>query len=171
VTTSLPELIGGKRNWDYRYSWLRDSIFTVHSLGALGCTAEADAFRRFVHRAAAGNADELQVMYGVDGKRRLTEVCLDDLEGWRGSRPVRAGNAAYAQFQLDMYGLILELTWRWSRGGSSPDAHYWSFLVEIVEEAIARVASSSRASAGERSTPRCCCCRTSTSCRGPIRSW
>jgi GH15 family glucan-1,4-alpha-glucosidase len=136
-TTSLPESIGGERNWDYRFSWVRDSIFTVHTLAALGCMPEADAFRRFIQRSAAGNASELQVLYGVDGKRRLTEVELRDLEGWRGSRPVRVGNDAHRQFQSDMYGLILELTWRWSERGNSPDEHYWAFLVELVEEAIA----------------------------------
>lgn len=137
-TTSLPEHVGGERNWDYRYSWIRDSVLTVDALAALGCVAEADGFRRFVQRSAAGNADELQVMYAVDGKRRIPEIVLDRLEGWRGSRPVRIGNAASHQFQSDMYGLILELSWRWSALGNSPGQHYWNFLVELVEAAIAK---------------------------------
>src|SRR5579863_7348268 len=87
-TTSLPEYIGGQRNWDYRYCWIRDSIFTVWALTNSGAAAEADGVRRFIQRTAAGNADELQVLYAVDGKRRLTEITLAGLEGWRGSRPV-----------------------------------------------------------------------------------
>src|SRR6185312_15469943 len=114
VTTSLPEAEGGERNWDYRYCWVRDSIFTVHALSTLGLESEADGVRCFIQRSAAGNADELQVLYGVDGKRRLPEIVLDDLEGWRNSPPVRIGNAASKQFQSDMYGLIVELSWRWS---------------------------------------------------------
>lgn len=137
-TTSLPERVGGPRNWDYRFSWIRDSIYTVHALAELGCRAEADGFRRFVQRSAAGNAEELQVMYAVDGKRRLTEVVLDHLEGWRRSAPVRIGNAARKQFQADAFGLLLELAWRWSRRGNAPDPDYWRFLVSLVETAIAK---------------------------------
>lgn len=135
-TTSLPEHAGGERNWDYRFSWIRDSVFTVHSLAELGCEAEADGFRRFIQRSAAGSAEQLQVLFAVDGKRRLPEITLDQLEGWRGSRPVRIGNAAAAQFQSDMYGLLLELAWRWSGRGNAPSAAYWSFLQELVEVAI-----------------------------------
>ena len=136
-TTSLPEDPGGERNWDYRFSWIRDSVFTVRALGSLGCVAEADGFRRFIQRSAAGSAQSLQVMYGIDGKRRLTEVTLDHLEGWRGSRPVRIGNAADKQFQCDMYGMLLELSWQWSERGNVPDADYWDFLVRIVDAAAA----------------------------------
>jgi GH15 family glucan-1,4-alpha-glucosidase len=137
-TTSLPERIGGERNWDYRYCWIRDSIFTVHALSNLGLESEAVGVRRFIQRTAAGNADELQVLYAVDGKRRLTEITLDALDGWRGSRPVRIGNAAERQFQADMYGMIVELSWRWSERGSRPQARYWDFLVQIVETTILR---------------------------------
>jgi GH15 family glucan-1,4-alpha-glucosidase len=136
VTTSLPESVGGERNWDYRYCWIRDSIFTVRALNTLGLAAEADGVRRFIQRSAAGNADELQVLYGVDGKRRLTEITLDGLEGWRASRPVRIGNAASTQFQADMYGLIVELAWRWSEHGVQPEKDYWDFLLAIIEAAI-----------------------------------
>jgi GH15 family glucan-1,4-alpha-glucosidase len=137
-TTSLPEQIGGERNWDYRFCWLRDSIFTVHTLSTLGLQAEATGMRRFIERTAAGNADELQVLYAVDGKRRVPEIDLKKLDGWRGSRPVRIGNGAAEQFQGDMYGLVIELSWRWSERGERPDDNYWGFLTAIVEAAIAR---------------------------------
>jgi GH15 family glucan-1,4-alpha-glucosidase len=137
-TTSLPEEVGGERNWDYRFCWLRDSIFTVHALSNLGLQAEAQGMRRFIQRTASGNASELQVLYAVDGKRRLPEIDLPKLDGWRGSRPVRIGNGAAVQFQADMYGLVMELSWRWSERGEQPDENYWGFLTAIVEVAIAR---------------------------------
>ena len=137
-TTSLPEAPGGERNWDYRFSWIRDSVFTVRALRSLGCAAEADGFRRFIQRSAAGSAQSLQVLYAIDGRRRLTETTLDHLEGWRGSRPVRIGNAADKQFQSDMYGMLLELSWQWSERGNVPDSDYWDFLVRIVDAAAAR---------------------------------
>jgi GH15 family glucan-1,4-alpha-glucosidase len=137
-TTSLPEREGGERNWDYRYCWIRDSIFTVWALASTGAESEADGVRYFIQRTAAGNADDLQVLYAVDGKRRLTEIELDRLEGWRGSRPVRIGNDAENQYQADMYGLVVELAWQWSERGHAPAADYWKFLREIVEAAISR---------------------------------
>ncbi len=137
-TTSLPEEIGGERNWDYRFCWLRDSIFTVHALSNLGLQAEAEGMRRFIQRTASGNASELQVLYAVDGKRRLPEIRLPKLDGWRSSRPVRIGNGAAQQFQADMYGLVMELSWRWSERGKQPDENYWRFLTAIVEVAITR---------------------------------
>jgi GH15 family glucan-1,4-alpha-glucosidase len=133
-TTSLPEAIGGSRNWDYRYSWVRDSQFAVRSLAELGFDAEADGFRRFIERSAAGSADALQVMYDVGGGRRITEECLD-LDGYRGSRPVRAGNAAAVQCQLDIFGYLLDLSWRWHQRGHSPDDDYWRFLLGLVDRA------------------------------------
>jgi GH15 family glucan-1,4-alpha-glucosidase len=137
-TTSLPEGIGGERNWDYRFCWLRDSIFTVHALSNLGLQAEAAGMRRFIQRTASGHAEELQVLYAVDGKRRVPEIDLPKLDGWRRSRPVRIGNGAAQQFQADMYGLVMELSWRWSERGEQPDENYWRFLTAIVEVAIAR---------------------------------
>ena len=134
-TTSLPESIGHGRNWDYRYSWVRDSQFTVRSLTELGCVDEADGFRRFIERSAAGSAESLQIMYGVGGERRLTEVELD-LDGYAGSRPVRLGNAAARQEQLDVYGYLLDLAWRWHLRGQSPDDDYWRFLLSLVDRAI-----------------------------------
>lgn len=137
-TTSLPESPGGERNWDYRYSWIRDSTFSVRSLTDIGCAHEADDFRRFIERSAAGSAASLQIMYGVGGERRLTETCLETLEGYRGARPVRVGNAAARQLQLDAYGELLDLSWRWFLRGHSPDDDYWRFLVDLVDTAAER---------------------------------
>jgi GH15 family glucan-1,4-alpha-glucosidase len=152
-TTSLPEEIGGERNWDYRCCWIRDSIYTVHALSNLGAEAEADGVRRFIQRSAAGKAEELQVLYAVDGKRRITETALENLEGWRGSRPVRVGNAAEGQYQADMYGTIVELAWRWSQRGDCPEAPWWAFLTEIVEATILRWRQPDRGIWEVRSTP------------------
>ena len=135
ATTSLPESAGGNRNWDYRYSWIRDSAFSVRSLAGIGCDSEADGFRGFIERSSAGSAQKMQIMYGLGGERRLTEVTLDYLEGYRASKPVRVGNAAKDQRQLDAYGLLVEQTWRWHQRGRSPDDDYWRFLLDIVDTA------------------------------------
>jgi len=132
ATTSLPEWIGGTRNWDYRFSWIRDSYFTIRSLAELGHVKEADGFRRFIERAAAGSAEEIQVFFGVGGERRLFEHQIDALEGYRSSRPVRIGNAAETQTQLDVYGELLGLAWIWHTQQQSPDDDYWEFLVHLV---------------------------------------
>ncbi|MBX3619091.1 MAG: glycoside hydrolase family 15 protein [Rhizobacter sp.] len=138
ATTSLPEAPGGSRNWDYRFSWIRDSVLAVSELYALGHVREADRFRAFIERSAAGHARQLQVMYGVDGRRRLTELQLDHLEGWRGARPVRIGNAAADQVQLDIYGNLLQLAWMWHDSAESIDRHYWDFLVRAVDATCER---------------------------------
>jgi GH15 family glucan-1,4-alpha-glucosidase len=139
-TTSLPEArdLGGERNWDYRYSWVRDSALAAHSLAELGCEEDADAFRRFVERSAAGHADDLQVLFGVGGERRLGEEELDHLSGYRGAVPVRAGNGAAGQFQLDAYGQILDQSWSWHHRGNSPEDDYWRFLADLVDAAARR---------------------------------
>jgi GH15 family glucan-1,4-alpha-glucosidase len=139
-TTSLPEArdLGGSRNWDYRYSWVRDSAMAVRSLAELGGEEEADAFRRFVERSAAGHADDLQVLFGVGGERRLGEEELEHLSGYRGATPVRAGNAASNQFQLDAYGQVLDQSWSWHQRGNSPDDDYWRFLADLVDVACER---------------------------------
>jgi GH15 family glucan-1,4-alpha-glucosidase len=137
-TTSLPEWIGGERNWDYRYSWIRDSVFTVRALHDLGYVTEADRFHQFIQRSSAGNADELQIMYGIDGKRRLTEIELDWMEGYKESRPVRIGNRAAKQNQLDIYGELLEMAWEWHESGHPTDPHYWTFLENVVDTACRR---------------------------------
>ena len=105
-TTSLPEEIGGERNWDYRYCWLRDSVLALEALLAAGYTDEALAFRDFMLRVGTGDPTTIQIMYGIGGERRLTEFELPELPGYEGSKPVRIGNAASEQFQLDVYGEV-----------------------------------------------------------------
>ncbi|MBV9410815.1 MAG: glycoside hydrolase family 15 protein [Acidimicrobiia bacterium] len=138
ATTSLPEAVGAARNWDYRYCWIRDSQFTVRSLRELGFEKEADGLRRFVERSAAGSVENLQIMYGVGGERRLVELELPHLEGYKRSSPVRIGNAAAQQLQLDVYGYLLDLAWAWHQMGSSPEDDYWRFLVTLVDAAAER---------------------------------
>lgn len=107
-TTSLPEKLGGSRNWDYRYCWVRDATLTLEGLVEAGCRDEAEAWLWWLVRAAAGDPAQLQIMYGVAGERRLPELELDWLSGYESSRPVRVGNAASLQFQLDVYGELME---------------------------------------------------------------
>ena len=106
-TTSLPEDIGGVRNWDYRYCWLRDSVLALEALLVAGYTEEALGFRDFLLRVGTGDPTAIQIMYGIGGERRLTEFELEHLPGYEGSRPVRVGNAASEQFQLDVYGEVI----------------------------------------------------------------
>jgi GH15 family glucan-1,4-alpha-glucosidase len=106
-TTSLPEDIGGERNWDYRYCWLRDSVLALEALLDSGYTEEALGFRDFLVRVGTGDPTKIQIMYGIAGERRLTEFELDHLPGYENSRPVRVGNAASEQFQLDVYGEVM----------------------------------------------------------------
>jgi GH15 family glucan-1,4-alpha-glucosidase len=131
ATTSLPEEIGGERNWDYRFSWLRDSALTLNALFALGYTDEAHAYMAWLKRTTAGRASELQIMYGVGGERLLPEVELDWLEGYRGSRPVRIGNGAAQQFQLDTFGELLDTAWLYRRYGGEIDEIFWDFLSRV----------------------------------------
>jgi len=137
-TSSLPEVIGGQRNWDYRYAWIRDSSFSSRAFAELGCVAEADAFRAFVMRSAAGHAGDLQVFYGVGGERRLSGQNVDGLEGYRKSSPVNVGNDASTQLQLDAYGELINLSWRWHQRGHSPSDDDWRFLVSLVDHAAER---------------------------------
>lgn len=108
ATTSLPEQLGGPRNWDYRYCWLRDATLTLQSLLAAGYTEEAGAWRDWLLRAIAGDPSELQIVYGLDGARRLPEADIPWLSGYEGSQPVRTGNAAAPQLQLDVWGEVLD---------------------------------------------------------------
>src|SRR5215207_11352974 len=105
--TSLPEDIGGVRNWDYRYCWLRDSVLALEALLAVGYTEEALGFRDYLLRVGTGDPTKIQIMYGISGERRLTEFELEQLPGYEGSTPIRIGNAASEQFQLDVYGEVL----------------------------------------------------------------
>ena len=131
------ETLGGERNWDYRYSWVRDSSLSARALAELGCEREASGFRRFIVRSAAGHADDLQVLFGIGGERRIGEEQLD-LPGYRDSRPVRIGNDAAGQLQLDVYGEILNLAWRWHGRGHSPDDDEWRFFADLVDTVLER---------------------------------
>jgi glucoamylase len=107
-TTSLPEAPGGERNWDYRYCWLRDATLTLLAFDNFGCTAEATAWRKWLIRAVAGDPADIQIMYGIDGERHLVEWAADWLPGYHGATPVRIGNAAYRQLQLDVFGEVMD---------------------------------------------------------------
>ncbi|HZA80383.1 MAG TPA: glycoside hydrolase family 15 protein [Actinomycetes bacterium] len=125
ATTSLPEQLGGVRNWDYRYCWLRDATFTLYALMSNGYTEEARAWREWLLRAVAGRPSQLNIMYGLAGERRLTELELDWLPGYEGSKPVRIGNAAYHQFQLDVFGEVMDALHQARRVGLPPDDNAW----------------------------------------------
>src|SRR4051795_2155674 len=137
ATTSLPEARSGeeRRTWDYRYTWIRDAVLATHCLTELGHDEEANAFRRFIERSAAGRADDLRVFYGVGGERRLAEQTVDHLRGWDGARPVRVGNAASSQLQLDAYGHLVQQSFNWAQLGHPPDDDYWRFLLELIDAA------------------------------------
>lgn len=132
-TTSLPEEMGGARNWDYRYTWLRDASFTLYALFSLGYTEEAEAFTQWLTRTTAGRAEDLQVVYGVEGERLLPEVEVGELDGYRSSRPVRFGNGATSQFQLDTYGEVLDTAWLYHRHGGRIRPEFWDFLARTVQ--------------------------------------
>jgi GH15 family glucan-1,4-alpha-glucosidase len=131
-TTSLPEEMGGIRNWDYRYTWLRDSAFVLYSLNLIGHSDEADRFMDFLKRVTRKTTGtHLQIMYGIDGRRELVEQTLTHLEGYRGSPPVRIGNGAYNQLQLDVYGEVLETAYLWSRTHQMEEGT-WASLSRLV---------------------------------------
>jgi pentatricopeptide repeat protein len=134
-TTSLPEALGAARNWDYRYAWVRDASFSARAFAELGAVEEADAFRAFIMRSAAGHAADLQVLYGVGGERRIRAETLNALEGYERSSPARTGNDAAGQRQLDAYGELVNLTWRWHRRGHSPSDDDWRFLASLIDHA------------------------------------
>ncbi|MGH8907951.1 MAG: glycoside hydrolase family 15 protein [Egibacteraceae bacterium] len=136
-TTSLPEEIGGERNWDCRYSWIRNSALALAALSIVGHEEVAHGFRNFLMRSAAGSAQNPRIMYGVTGRRRLPEIELS-LDGYRGSRPVRIGNAACLQIQHDMYGHILDAADIWRRAHEELEWDEWRFLRQLVEAAADR---------------------------------
>ncbi len=131
-TTSLPEFIGGSRNWDYRYCWLRDATFTLTALIHCGYLEEASDWRRWLVRAVAGRGDELNIMYGLAGERRLPELELPWLPGYEHSRPVRIGNAAHSQFQLDVFGEVLDCLHLWRAYGQRNGAQDWRVELELL---------------------------------------
>lgn len=136
TTTSLPEQLGGIRNWDYRYCWLRDATFTLYALMTGGYTEEARAWREWLINAVAGKPSEIQIMYGLAGERRLTELELDWLPGYEGASPVRIGNAAHKQYQLDVYGEIMDALYLARRIGLEPSENAWrvqQVLMEFLE--------------------------------------
>jgi GH15 family glucan-1,4-alpha-glucosidase len=132
-TTSLPEWPGGVRNWDYRYCWLRDATFTLYALMLAGYVDEAHRWRDWLLRAVAGDPSKLQIMYGLSGERRLTEYELDWLPGYENARPVRVGNAAVAQFQLDVYGEVMDALHQTRRTGLSHDTTAWALQMKLLE--------------------------------------
>jgi len=135
-TTSLPEQIGGVRNWDYRYCWVRDATFTLYALMQAGYTDEACAWREWLIRAVAGKPSQLNIMYGLAGERRLTEIELSWLPGYENSAPVRIGNAAWEQFQLDVYGELMDSMHLARRAGLDPNENAWRVqraLMEFIE--------------------------------------
>jgi alpha,alpha-trehalase len=134
-TTSFPETPGGERNWDYRYSWIRDSTFALWGLYTLGFDQEADAFFEFVADRCE-NGQELQVMYGIGGERDLAESTLDHLSGYEGARPVRIGNAAFDQQQHDVWGAFLDSVYLHAKSRDQIAERVWPILVAQVEEAI-----------------------------------
>jgi GH15 family glucan-1,4-alpha-glucosidase len=132
-TTSLPERIGGERNWDYRYCWLRDATFTLYALMNAGFVQEASAWRDWLLRAVGGDPAKAQILYAVGGQRRINEYELDWLPGYAGSRPVRIGNAAHEQFQLDVYGEVMDVLHQARVHGLDPSDHAWSFQRNLME--------------------------------------
>jgi GH15 family glucan-1,4-alpha-glucosidase len=133
ATTSLPEQIGGPRNWDYRYCWLRDATFALLSLLLHGYREEAKGWREWLLRAVAGSPAQMQIMYGVRGERRLTEVEIPWLSGYEASRPVRIGNAASDQFQLDVYGEVLATMFQADRAGIKMEEPDWRMMVQLMK--------------------------------------
>jgi GH15 family glucan-1,4-alpha-glucosidase len=132
-TTSLPERLGGVRNWDYRYCWLRDATMTLYALMHAGFEAEATAWRDWLLRAVAGSPAELQIMYGVAGERRLPELVLDWLGGYGGSQPVRIGNAAVDQLQIDVFGEVMDALHTAREVGIPPDREAWSLQQSLMD--------------------------------------
>ena len=132
-TTSLPEDIGGVRNWDYRYCWLRDATFTLQAMLHAGFRAEAAAWRDWLLRAVAGDPAKLQIMYGVTGERRLTERELTWLPGYETSKPVRMGNAAVGQLQLDVYGEVIDMLYEARMSGIDPSSESWAIELKVLE--------------------------------------
>ena len=135
ATTSLPETPGGERNWDYRYTWMRDATFTLWGLASLGLNWEADDFIQFVADVPRNEDGSLQIMYGIGGERELDEQELDHLTGYEGARPVRIGNGAHSQRQNDVYGAVLDSLYLHQRDYGHNSQRLWPVIVDQVEAA------------------------------------
>jgi len=133
ATTSLPEQLGGVRNWDYRFCWLRDATLTLLALLDVGYVEEARAWRDWLLRSVAGWPSDMQIMYGPSGERRLTELELDWLPGYEGAKPVRIGNAASQQFQLDVYGEVTDALWQAREAGLEPEPAAWAVQKVLMD--------------------------------------
>lgn len=133
ATTSLPEQLGGERNWDYRFCWLRDATFTLEALVGTGYREEARAWREWLLRAVAGDPADLQIMYGIDGRRRIPELTVDWLPGYESSTPVRIGNAAADQLQLDVWGEVLASAHVGRRAGITPTEEAWAMQRQLLD--------------------------------------
>jgi GH15 family glucan-1,4-alpha-glucosidase len=136
ATTSLPETPGGLRNWDYRYSWIRDSTFMLWGLYTLGFDEEANDFFYFIRDVVGSETDKLQIMYGIDGETELPEQTLDHLDGYEHARPVRIGNAAYDQRQHDVWGALLDSIYLHTKSRDGLAESTWTILTKQVEDAI-----------------------------------
>lgn len=132
-TTSLPERIGGERNWDYRYCWLRDATFSLYALMMSGFEDEARRWREWLLRTVAGDPEDLRIMYGLGGERRLPELVLDWLPGYEASSPVRIGNAASNQFQLDVFGEVMDSFHYGRKVGLEPDDEAWKVQQVLLD--------------------------------------
>ena len=159
-TTGLPEQVGGERNWDYRYTWVRDGSFSLYALLGLGYVEEATAFAGWLRNRVdeqPGSRHPLKIMYRVDGSSDLTEEILDHFEGWRGSRPVRVGNGAADQLQLDIYGEVLDAAYLGDVNGLQVDNEGWEQVSRLVDWLATTGTSPTRASgrpaAGARTSP------------------
>ena len=156
-TTSLPEQLGGERNWDYRFTWIRDAAFTIFALLRLGFTEEAGAFggwlRDRFHERMHGGSGPLQIMYGIDGRTDLTEETLDHLEGYRGSAPVRIGNGAAEQLQLDIYGELVDSIYLYNKYGEPISHDAWADIGEIVEWLVRQLGPGRRGRLGDARRP------------------
>lgn len=133
ATTSLPEQVGGPRNWDYRFCWLRDATLTLLALMGAGYYDEARAWRDWLVRAVAGSPKQLQIMYAVTGERRLTEWEVPWLSGYENSKPVRIGNAAHTQLQLDVYGELMDALYQARRGGLRENKRAWAIQCALLD--------------------------------------
>ena len=165
LTTSLPETPGGERNWDYRYTWMRDTTFTLQALHWLHLDWEADEFMQFVADLEPNDDGALQIMYGIDGRRDLTESTRDDLSGYAGARPVRIGNGAFDQRQNDVFGAVLDSILLHTRRSQRLPRRLWPLVRVAGRVRHGGLAASPTRASGRRAASRSTTSRPS-SCAG-----